>query len=53
MNGPGEAKEADLGIASGKGKGSFLKRKSCQKAREKDFAPVLLREVQEMTKELL
>ena len=50
VNGPGEAKEADVGIAGGKGIG-FLIRKGrvVKKVREKDFAQVLLSEVDEMT----
>jgi (E)-4-hydroxy-3-methylbut-2-enyl-diphosphate synthase len=52
VNGPGEAKEADIGIAGGKGVGILFKKgKVIKKLREKDFASVLLREVQEMTKE--
>lgn len=52
VNGPGEAKEADIGIAGGKGVGILFKKgKVIKKVREKDFASVLLREVQEMTKE--
>ena len=54
VNGPGEAKEADLGIAGGKGTGVLFKKgKIVRKVREKDFAPVLLKEIQEMTKELI
>jgi (E)-4-hydroxy-3-methylbut-2-enyl-diphosphate synthase len=49
VNGPGEAKEADIGIAGGKGMGILFKKgKVIKKVREKDFASVLLREVQEM-----
>jgi (E)-4-hydroxy-3-methylbut-2-enyl-diphosphate synthase len=51
VNGPGEAKEADLGIAGGKGVGVlFRKGKIVKKVREKDFGPVLLREIREITK---
>ncbi len=50
VNGPGEAKEADLGIAGGKGAGVLFKKgKVVKKVREKDFASVLLREIREMT----
>ena len=50
VNGPGEAKEADLGIAGGKGIGVLFKKgKIVRKVREKDFTPVLLKEIQEMT----
>ena len=50
VNGPGEAKEADVGIAGGKGVGVLFKKgKVGRKVREKDFVPVLLREIYEMT----
>ena len=50
VNGPGEAKEADIGIAGGKGMGLlFRKGRVVKKVREKDFARVLLKEVDEMT----
>jgi (E)-4-hydroxy-3-methylbut-2-enyl-diphosphate synthase len=49
VNGPGEAKEADVGIAGGKGVGLLFKKgKVVRKLREKDFVPVLLMEVDEM-----
>ena len=52
VNGPGEAKEADVGIAGGKGVGVLFKKgKLGRKVREKDFVPVLLREIYEMTEE--
>jgi len=51
VNGPGEAKEADIGIAGGKGVGVLFKKgKVVRKVREKDFASALLKEVQEMAK---
>jgi (E)-4-hydroxy-3-methylbut-2-enyl-diphosphate synthase len=51
VNGPGEAKEADVGIAGGKGMGLlFRKGRVVKKVREKDFASVLLKEIQEMSK---
>jgi (E)-4-hydroxy-3-methylbut-2-enyl-diphosphate synthase len=54
VNGPGEAREADVGIAGGKGVGLLFKKgRVIKKVREKDFATVLLREVQEMTKETI
>jgi (E)-4-hydroxy-3-methylbut-2-enyl-diphosphate synthase len=50
VNGPGEAKEADIGIAGGKGVGILFKKgKVVRKLREKDFVPVLLKEIYEMT----
>ncbi len=52
VNGPGEAKEADIGIAGGKGVGVFFKKgKVVRKLKEKDFVSVLLKEIYEMTKE--
>ena len=52
VNGPGEAKEADIGIAGGKGAGVLFKRgEVVRKLKEKDFVPVLLNEIREMTKE--
>jgi (E)-4-hydroxy-3-methylbut-2-enyl-diphosphate synthase len=49
VNGPGEAKEADLGIAGGKGEGVFFKKgRVVRKVRAIDFSSVLLREVFEM-----
>ena len=51
VNGPGEAREADVGIAGGKGSGVLFKRgKIVRKVREEDFAVVLLNEVNEMAK---
>jgi (E)-4-hydroxy-3-methylbut-2-enyl-diphosphate synthase len=50
VNGPGEAREADIGIAGGKGIGVlFRKGKVVRKLKEKDFVSVLLSEIQEMT----
>jgi (E)-4-hydroxy-3-methylbut-2-enyl-diphosphate synthase len=49
VNGPGEAKEADLGIAGGKGVGVlFRKGRIVRKVKEKDFASVLLNEINKM-----
>jgi len=49
VNGPGEAKEADIGIAGGKGAGVlFREGKVVRKLKEKDFVPVLLSEIQKM-----
>jgi (E)-4-hydroxy-3-methylbut-2-enyl-diphosphate synthase len=51
VNGPGEAKEADVGIAGGKGVGVLFKKgRVVKKVREADFASVLLKEIYEMTK---
>jgi (E)-4-hydroxy-3-methylbut-2-enyl-diphosphate synthase len=49
VNGPGEAKEADIGIAGGKGVGLLFKKgKVIKKVKEKDFANVLLSGIYEM-----
>jgi (E)-4-hydroxy-3-methylbut-2-enyl-diphosphate synthase len=46
VNGPGEAKEADIGIAGGKGVGVLFKKgKVVRKLKEKEFVQVLLDEV--------
>jgi (E)-4-hydroxy-3-methylbut-2-enyl-diphosphate synthase len=53
VNGPGEAKEADIGIAGGKRVGVLFKKgKVVRKLREKDFVPVLLKEIQEIVGEI-
>jgi len=50
VNGPGEAKEADIGIAGGKGVGLIFKKgKVVRKVKEKDFTKVFLKEIKEMT----
>ncbi len=52
VNGPGEAKEADIGIAGGKGVGVLFKKgKIVRKLKEKDFAQVLLNGVREMVRD--
>ncbi|MDO9351386.1 MAG: flavodoxin-dependent (E)-4-hydroxy-3-methylbut-2-enyl-diphosphate synthase, partial [Deltaproteobacteria bacterium] len=49
VNGPGEAKEADIGIAGGKEAGLLFKKgKVVRKVKEKDFIQVLLNGVREM-----
>lgn len=49
VNGPGEAAEADIGIAGGKGAGMLFKRgKIIRKIREEEFVPVLLEEIKKM-----
>lgn len=49
VNGPGEAREADLGIAGGKGVGVlFRKGEIVRKLKEEDFVPVLLKEIDKM-----
>jgi (E)-4-hydroxy-3-methylbut-2-enyl-diphosphate synthase len=52
VNGPGEAKEADLGIAGGRGVGVLFKKgKVVRKVKEAEFASVLLKEIQNMAGE--
>jgi len=49
VNGPGEAKDADVGIACGKGKAVLFKKgKKIATIQEKDFLSALMREVEEM-----
>jgi (E)-4-hydroxy-3-methylbut-2-enyl-diphosphate synthase len=49
VNGPGEAKEADVGIAGGKGAGVlFRKGKVVAKVKERDFVRALLNEVNQV-----
>ncbi len=49
VNGPGEAKEADVGIAGGKGVGILFKKgRVVRKVKEKDFVWALLNEVEKM-----
>ncbi len=52
VNGPGEAREADVGIAGGRGKGILFKKgKRMAKVGEADLLDRLLREVEKMTGE--
>ncbi len=47
VNGPGEAKDADVGLACGKGKGVIFKKgKKVGVVQEKDFVKALMREVE-------
>jgi (E)-4-hydroxy-3-methylbut-2-enyl-diphosphate synthase len=49
VNGPGEAAEADIGIAGGKGYGLLFKKgKVIKKVKEKDFVKTLLGEIDSM-----
>jgi (E)-4-hydroxy-3-methylbut-2-enyl-diphosphate synthase len=51
VNGLGEAKEADIGIAGGKGVGVLFKKgRVVRKVREAEFASVLLGEIEKMAK---
>ena len=52
VNGPGEAADADIGIAGGKGYGILFKKgKAFKKVKEKDFEKVLLEEINMMIEE--
>jgi (E)-4-hydroxy-3-methylbut-2-enyl-diphosphate synthase len=49
VNGPGEAADADIGIAGGKGFGMLFKKGiAVKKIKEKEFVPVLLEEIKTM-----
>ncbi len=49
VNGPGEAADADIGIAGGRGSGMLFKKgKATKKIAEKNFVPVLLEEINSM-----
>jgi (E)-4-hydroxy-3-methylbut-2-enyl-diphosphate synthase len=51
VNGPGEAKDADVGIACGKGKGVIFKKgEKVAVVAEKDYLRALMREIKEMTR---
>ena len=53
VNGPGEAKEADIGVAGGKGFGVlFQKGRLIGKVKEKELSDVFVREVEEMARDL-
>jgi (E)-4-hydroxy-3-methylbut-2-enyl-diphosphate synthase len=52
VNGPGEAREADIGIAGGRGQGILFKKgKVVEKVPEQKLAEVLIREVRMLVKE--
>lgn len=49
VNGPGEAREADIGVAGGKGMGAiFVKGKVIKSVQEKDILKTLLEEIEKM-----
>jgi (E)-4-hydroxy-3-methylbut-2-enyl-diphosphate synthase len=53
VNGPGEAKEADVGIAGGKGIGILFKKgRAVKKIKEIEFVDVFVQEVEKMVKNL-
>lgn len=50
VNGPGEAREADVGVAGGKGKGAiFVKGKVIKSVSEKEILPALMAEIYKIT----
>jgi len=52
VNGPGEAREADIGIAGGQGQGTLFKKgRLMKKVPESDLASVLIKEVKKMANE--
>jgi (E)-4-hydroxy-3-methylbut-2-enyl-diphosphate synthase len=52
VNGPGEAREADVGIAGGRGQGTLFKKgKVVKKVAESELARVLIQEVKRMADE--
>ena len=52
VNGPGEAREADIGIAGGQGKGTLFKKgRVIKKVPESDLARVFIEEVKKMVNE--
>lgn len=52
VNGPGEAKDADIGIAGGKGEGMIFKKgEKYQKVSEESFYDVVVEEVEKMAAE--
>jgi len=49
VNGPGEAREADIGIAAGKGVGAlFVKGKVIRRVKERDFIKELMKEIKKL-----
>jgi (E)-4-hydroxy-3-methylbut-2-enyl-diphosphate synthase len=54
VNGPGEAAQADMGIAGGKGRGLLFRRgEVVKKLKEEELADALVKEVEEAAAELL
>ena len=49
VNGPGEAREADIGIAGGKGEGLIFKKgEIIKKVKEKDLIEELMKEIENL-----
>lgn len=52
VNGPGEAADADIGLAGGRGRGAIFKHgKICKTVRETDFIKVLMEEINKLIAE--
>ena len=52
VNGPGEAREADVGIAGGKGEGQVIRRgEVLKKVHEEDLIPYLIVEIDKILDE--
>ena len=52
VNGPGEAREADIGIAGGDGKGALFRKGEPPRTVEGDLAEILIREARRMASEM-
>jgi (E)-4-hydroxy-3-methylbut-2-enyl-diphosphate synthase len=51
VNGPGEAKEADLGVAGGKGEGLIFRRgELLRKVKEEEIVDAFIQEAQNLVK---
>ena len=49
VNGPGEAREADIGIAGGKGQGLIFKKgKIIKKVKESELVEELMKEIEKL-----
>jgi (E)-4-hydroxy-3-methylbut-2-enyl-diphosphate synthase len=47
VNGPGEAREADLGVAAGRGNGMIYRQgKAIRRVKEEEIVPALLEEIE-------
>jgi (E)-4-hydroxy-3-methylbut-2-enyl-diphosphate synthase len=52
VNGPGEAREADLGVAAGRGNGMIYREgKAIRRVSEQDIVPVLLEEIERFVRD--
>jgi (E)-4-hydroxy-3-methylbut-2-enyl-diphosphate synthase len=52
VNGPGEAREADLGVAAGRGNGMIYREgKAIRRVKEEEIVPALLEEIERFVKD--